>query len=482
MPHAMFLDAALPSAGEHGPDARPIPAFKLRTLVGMRWFATGGQAAVIGLVAFGLGYPVPLLALVTVVAAGVWANLYTVFSRAPGRPMTQAEIIGHLCFDTLQISAVLFLTGGIQNPFVVWLVMPAMLAASSLPRRWAGAVLGWVASCLTVLALVHYPLPWSSEDGFAMPGIYDFGVWLAMVLAVGFTAAYAHGVATEQAKLAGALAATQAAIAREERLSALDGLAAAAAHELGTPLGTIQVVAREMERELDGDLKEDAGLLISQTQRCQAILQRLSAAGQSGDAVHAVMSLDDLLREAAKPFLDGGATGDGPAVRIRMDPHAEGPMPDQLRRVPEAIYGVRNLIENAAKFARSEVRVEASWDARFLTVRVADDGPGFPPDVLARLGEPYPRERAAKGGAKPGGKAGLSSKPGLSPKAGLGLGFFIAKTLLERTGARLTYGNRKGGDAARGAFVEVVWPVANLARRPSSRGTTRPIETAPMPV
>ena len=461
MPHAMTLEAA--PSGEANP-GQPIPGFRLRTLVGMRWFATGGQAAVIGLVAFGLGYPVPLLALVTAVAAGVWANLYTVFARRPGQAMTQNEIIGHLGFDTLQISAVLFLTGGIQNPFVVWLVMPAMLAAASLPKRLAALVLGWVVLCLTVLALVHYPLPWSAPGGLAIPGIYDLGVWLAMVLAVGFTAAYAHGVATEQAKLAQALAATQAAISREERLSALDGLAAAAAHELGTPLGTIQVTAREMERELDGELREDAQLVVSQTQRCQAILQRLSAAGEAGDAVHAVMSLGDMLREAAKPFLDGGPGGDGPRVTIRMDPRAEGPMPARLRRVPEAIYGVRNLIENAAKFASAEVRVEASWDARFLSVRVSDDGPGFPGEVLARLGEPYPRERAQRGADK---------------KAGLGLGFFIAKTLLERTGARLTYGNQ--APQAGGAFVEVVWPVANLHKRPSSKGKTRPIETAPLP-
>lgn len=462
MPHTMLLDAAVPTG--HGPDDRPIPGFRPRTLIGLRWFATGGQLLVAMVVAFGLGFDLPLLPLVVTVALGVWANIYTVLTYKRGEPMTQTAIIGHLIFDTLQISAVLFLTGGIQNPFVVWLIMPAMLASSSLPRPRAGALLGLVIACLTVLALVHYPMPWSSVGGLDIPGIYDFGLWLAMVLAVGFTGAYAHGVATEQAKLAKALAATQAASARAERLTALDGLAAAAAHELGTPLGTIQITAREMERELDGELKDDAALLISQTQRCQAILQRLSANGQNGDAVHDVMSLDGLLREAAKPFLDGGPTGDGPAVRFIMDPSSQGAMPARLRRVPEAIYGLRNLVENAAKFAKTDVLVEASWCENFLTVQVGDDGPGFPAQILSRLGEPYPREHAKVGSGK---------------RAGLGLGFFIAKTLLERTGAVVEYGN--DDRAGRGAFVKVIWPVANLTKRPSSKTQTRPIETASVP-
>ena len=443
----------------------PLSGVRLRTLIGLRWFAVLGQLLVAVVVTFGFGFALPLGPLLAVIAAGVWVNTYAVLTRRPGRPMTDGAIMGHLAFDTLQISGVLFLTGGVQNPFVVWLVMPAMLAAASLSWRKAGVILALVGLCLTGLAIVHEPLPWR-EAGFDLPRIYNLGLWVAMMLAVGFTASYAHGVAVAQARLATALAATQAALAKEERLSALDGLAAAAAHELGTPLGTIQVTAREMERELDGDLKEDAALLISQTQRCQAILRRLSSQGEAGDAVHQLLSLDDLLRAAAEPFLDGGATGQGPEIAFRLDPDSEGAVPARLVRRQEVIYGLRNVIENAAKYARSRVLLEARWCERFLTVRVSDDGPGFASDVLRRLGEPYPRaEGLALREAKPDGKGGL------------GLGFFIAKTLLERSGAQLAYGNNEG--RGQGAYVEITWPIASLAPAPGPRAPARPMEALP---
>ena len=454
MTNTMMLDATAP---------RPLAAFRLRTAIGMRWFAVAGQLGVVIAVHFGFGFPLPLGPLLAVIAVGLSMNLYMVFRQPrPGAPLTERGILTHLGFDTLQISVILFLTGGIQNPFAVWLVMPAMLAASALPTRQAVGVVGLVLLSLTVLALVHYPLPWVTPEGFALPRIYNLGLWAAMVLAVAFTSAYAHGVAREQAKLAAALAATQTALAQEERLAALDGLAAAAAHELGTPLGTILVTAREMERELDGDLREDAQLLISQTQRCQRILRRLSSAGQAGDAVHNVLSLDALLREAAKPFLaqGDGSAQDVPRLSFDLDPRSDAPMPDRLQRRPEVIYGLRNLIENAMKYAAEMVAIEASWSERFLTIAVRDDGPGFPADVLGRLGEPYPRAEAVRQKER-------------MQKAGLGLGFFIAKTLLERTGATLEHGNAPGG----GAYVEVTWPLANLRIRPTSRGKTRPIET-----
>ena len=437
----------------------PLSGVRLRTLIGLRWFAVLGQLFVTVVVHFGLGFALPLGPLLAAIAAGAWVNAYALLTRRPGRPMTDQAIIIHLAFDTLQISSVLFLTGGIQNPFAVWLVMPAMLAAASLPRRKAAVILTLVGVCLTALAVVHEPLPWREPGGFDLPAYYDAGLWAAMMLAVGFTASYAQGVAVAQARLATALSATQEALAKEERLSALDGLAAAAAHELGTPLGTIQVTAREMERELDGDLKEDAALLISQTQRCQAILRRLSAQGDAGDAVHSVLTLDELLRAAAKPFAEGGPTGTGPQIAFRLDPASEGPVPARLLRRQEVIYGLRNVIENAAKYAREAVTIEAAWDERFVTVRVADDGPGFTAEVLRRLGEPYPRAETKT----------------RDDKGGLGLGFFIAKTLLERSGAQIAYGNAAGG----GAFVEIVWPLASLAPPPAPRPPARPMEAMP---
>ncbi|MEM9810515.1 MAG: ActS/PrrB/RegB family redox-sensitive histidine kinase [Pseudomonadota bacterium] len=409
------------------------------TLTSLRWFATAGQFVVLLAVKFGLGFEIPLAPVLVIIAAGIWVNLHATFAFNPARPLNQREVTFYLAFDTVQISSILFLTGGIQNPFALWLIMQSMLAASSLALRQAAIVIALVTTCITILAFFHYPMPWREAEGLNLPDIYKLGLWSALMLGVGFTSAYAWRVAREQIRLNQALTATQLALSREERLSALDGLAAAAAHELGTPLATIQVTAREMERELpDGALKEDASLLISQTQRCQKILRRLSESGADGDAVHNVMSLDALLKEAARPF---AATGNK-AITFRFDPES-GALPERLRRRPEIIYGLRNLIENAVKYCEDAVEVTARWDEERLEVGIADDGPGIPHETLMRLGEPYPRVN-----------------PKSDDKGGLGLGFFIAKTLLERTGAKMTYGNRPG---RKGAWVALTWPLAKLS-------------------
>ncbi len=420
---------------------------RVRTLVHLRWFAIAGQLIVTFGVRLGLGYELPIGPILAVVAVAMWANVYTLFKSNLTRPLRPYELVRHLCFDTLQIATILCLTGGIQNPFSVWLVLPAMLAAASLPPRKALMVVAVVVSAITAISLFHQPLPWQEAEGYDRPAIYDLGTWLALMLCVGFTALYAYQVAAEQSKLSTALQTTQKVLAREERLTALGGLAAAAAHELGTPLGTIQVTAREMERELpEGPLKEDAQLLISQTQRCQSILRRLSNSGDNPDAQHSVMSLDDIMREAAKPFLEQGT----PRVEFVFDPDSEGPTPDHLQRMPEVIYSLRTLIENGVKYAATTVRLSAKWDERSVAIMVEDDGEGFPAEVLSRLGEPFPRSEMMKKSSR---------------KPGLGLGFFIAKTLLQRTGATISFGN---GRRLSGAWVELSWPVANLRATPIS--------------
>ncbi|MEM7740995.1 MAG: ActS/PrrB/RegB family redox-sensitive histidine kinase [Pseudomonadota bacterium] len=420
----------------------PPTVLRQGTLTSLRWFAAAGQLGVLIAVKFGFGFEIPLGPVLIVIAAGVWLNLYATFAFSPARPLRPNEVVFNLLVDTLQISAILFLTGGIQNPFALWLIMQAMLAASSVSLKRASLVIGFVIVCITVLTFLHYPLPWRTADGFNLPEVYKVGLWSALMLGVGFTSAYSYRVAIERTKLNRALTATQLALSREERLSALDGLAAAAAHELGTPLGTIQVTAREMERELpDGALKEDASLLISQTQRCQAILRRLSQAGVAGDAVHNVISLDTMLREAARPFMEPGDKH----IEFRFDPES-GAVPERLSRQPEIIYGLRNLIENAAKYAAETVDVGASWSDSSVEVVIADDGPGIPAETLLRLGEPYPRSSARAGDGK----------------GGLGLGFFIAKTLLERTGAKVTFGNQQSKP---GAWVAISWPLAKLREK-----------------
>ena len=431
------MDAPIPQIAVNPPGQRVI---RVRTLTRLRWFAIVGQLVVSLGVRLGLGYELPIGWILLTVAAATWVNIYTTVTQPPARALKPNELTRFLVFDTAQIAVILYLTGGIQNPFAVWLMLPAMLAAAALDLRRTLIVGGAIGLALTVIAIFHQPLPWREDAQPDLPIIYELGLWVSLICGVGFITAYAHQVTMEQSKLVSALDATQKVLAREERLTALGGLAAVAAHELGTPLATIQVTAREMERDLpEGPLKEDAQLLISQTQRCQSILQRLSATGESGDARHSVLSIDDIMREAAKPFLQE----ERHTIEFAFDPLSQSAPPDRLRRQPEVIYGLRTLVENAVKYAETKTRLTARWDDRLVSVLIEDDGPGFTSDVLTRLGEPYPR----------------ADTPKRTGKQGLGLGFFIAKTLLERTGANIRFGN--GADLS-GAYVEVTWPLANL--------------------
>ncbi|MEM9234142.1 MAG: ActS/PrrB/RegB family redox-sensitive histidine kinase [Pseudomonadota bacterium] len=416
---------------------RPQSLIRVRTLTRLRWFAIIGQSVVTLFVWLGLGYELPLGPLSAVIALALLANLWIIRTQPQTKVLSPNELVAHLAFDSLQIGVVLALTGGIHNPFSVWLILPPMLGAFALEVRRASIVFGVVTLVLSANAVFHLPPP----GGFALPKVYTIGAWAALMLGVTFTAAYARQVALAHSKLSTALEATQAVLSREEKLTAVGGLAAAAAHELGTPLATIQVTAREMEQDLpDGPLKEDAKLLISQTQRCQRILTRLAHVGTAEDIRHAELTLEEMLREAAKPFLDQP----GPEVQFVFDPESDLAPPEHLQRLPAVIYGLRTLIENAVKFADKTLRVNAKWDSEQLIVLIEDDGPGFPADILSRLGEPFARQ--------------LSMKP-QTGRHGLGLGFFIAKTLLERSGATLSFGN---GRRLPGAWVEICWPIANL--------------------
>jgi two-component system, sensor histidine kinase RegB len=418
---------------------------RLRTLINLRWLAIAGQTAAVLFVEYGLRFETPLGALLAVITAGAWLNFYLMIAMPGQRLVREWEAAAQLGFDVLQLAVLLALTGGIENPFLLLFIAPVAVAASVLrPATTAGlAALAYV--CVGALALWHAPLPWFVGQAFQQPPLYQAGLAAAVLIGLGFTSVYAWRVSAEEERLNIALAAVQAVLAREQRLAALGGLAAAAAHELGTPLATIHLIAKEMLRGMPADhpLAEDAALLVSQSERCRGILKQLSARPDSGDMVHDQMPLQALLEEVAEPH-----QGLGAEIMIRVaaaGAHA-GAAPN-LRRMPEIIHGLRNLVENAVGFADKRVEIVAVWSPVEVEVTVSDDGPGFPSGVLARLGEPYVSERGA------GHKAG-----------GLGLGFFIAKTLLERSGARFDVHNKT--IPAQGAVIRATWARSMIEAAP----------------
>lgn len=426
---------------------------RIRTLTTLRWLAVAGQMSAILVVHFAFGFPVALGLCLGAIAASAWLNIFAALRFSPQRFLSDGEATAYIAFDILQLCVLLFLTGGLQNPFAVLILAPVTIAASVLPLRQTIVIAALAIAGVGVLGVAHLPLPWRAGETLVFPPLINAGAWVALSFGVAFFAAYAHRIAQESAQMRSALAASQLVLAREERLAALGGLAAAAAHELGTPLATIQLTAKEMANELKGEglLGEDARLLVEQAQRCRDILGRLSKGGAEADAMMDRIGLDLLLKEAAAPFLDARA---GPAVIFEMKGLA-GEEPPVLRRRPEIIYGLRNIIENAVAYGRSKVLVTGDWSDADIEIEVHDDGRGFSPDILGRLGEPYLGKRS-RGAARAGGER----------SGGLGLGFFIAKTLLERTGADIVFDNHpwpEGGEA--GAWVAVRWPRAAVEAR-----------------
>ncbi|WP_349358911.1 ActS/PrrB/RegB family redox-sensitive histidine kinase [Stappia sp.] len=441
----------------------PHRRLKLDTLVRLRWLAVAGQTATLLVVHFGLGYALPLLPCLGLVAASIWLNILLKVRIPQTHRLSERSATLQLAYDLAQVGGLLFLTGGLGNPFAFLLLAPVMVSATGLSARKT-VLLGLLAGVIaTVLAAVHLPLPWPGETSFDLPRIYLVGVWVALVCSLAFMGAYAFRVAEEARQLSDALAASELVLAREQHLHALDGLAAAAAHELGTPLATVYLTAKELVRDFETEpgaapaaLRDDLALILSQAERCRDILSKLSSLSDDRDAHFRGEPLSHLIEDVVAPARAFG-------IDITVDIQGEGGEPIGMRN-PAIHYGLGNILENAVDFAQSAVSVTARWTDKTVTIEIADDGHGFASDVILRLGEPYVTARPGRDG-RPGSSGGQTQgqKPGQGQGqtqgrggGGLGLGFFIAKTLLERTGADLRLRNRT--PPARGAVVRVAWP------------------------
>ena len=410
---------------------------RVETLVRLRWLAVAGQTAAVFTCAFGLGFPLPLGLCLTVIAASAWLNLGLRWFYPQTQRLDDAKATWLLGYDLLQLSALLFLTGGLENPFAMLFLAPVMISAGSLSPRRTLLLASVTILAATLLAFWHFPLPWFEGKILDLPFLYSAGVWASLIVATSFIGVYAWRVAEEARQLSDALAATELVLAREQHLSQLDGLAAAAAHELGTPLATITLVVKELAKVLpkEGALGEDIALLGQEVARCRTILGKLKSLDTGAEGPFDEMSLSHLIEDVVGPQADV-------PVNVRVTRNGVGAEP-ACRRNPGLIYGLSNLVENALDFARSELAIDLSWTGDRVSVVIEDDGPGFAPDVLAKLGEPYITTRGQQRRAK--------SEEG----AGLGLGLFIAKTLLERSGAAVTTANRPL--PATGARISVVW-------------------------
>ena len=416
---------------------------RLRTLVMLRWLAIAGQTAMILLIAFAFHYPIRLWLTLSIIMASVWLNIILTVGRRFVQRMKGWEAALQLSFDALQLAMLLGVTGGLNNPFCLMLVAPATVAAANLPTRHALIVVVVAMAASVSLAFWHLDLPWKPGEMFVLPEVYRLGFLAAILLGIVFTAGYAWQAALESSRMEHALAATQAVLEREQRLSALGGLAAAAAHELGTPLGTIQVVAKEMLHSLkhSDPMYEDAELLVSQSQRCRDILKALSQKPETRDSVYDQMPVPAFLESIVGPYRKDRKEIVIEVLQDGVPVDASGMM---IFRRPEWLHAWAAFVENAVDFARTEVVVRFEVSKAYVALNIEDNGAGFSADILSRLGDPYISSRTFGDDApKAEGRS----------YSGMGLGFFIAKTLCEHTGARVTFGNRETG----GAYVRALW-------------------------
>jgi two-component system, sensor histidine kinase RegB len=408
---------------------------RLHTVSLIRWVAVIGQLFTILFVHFSLNIALPLAALLPAVALTALVNMALGHGLKASTRLPERSAAALFAFDILQLCYLLALTGGVQNPFAPLLLVPIALAAVTLEIRSTVGVTALALICVAVLALGAGPLPWR-DGGLSLPALYRVSGWAGLSLAIMLIAVFAWSVAEEARQRSEALTATQLALAREQQLSALGGQAAAVAHLLGTPLATINVIAKELVRELPNGnpLVDEASELLTQAQRCRDLLTGLGK--QTDDGGHETFTrapftslLEHIVAEYSRPSVD---------VRVQLALTDATPEPE-VALTPELRHSLANLIDNAIQFATGRVAVTLQPTRAGLNLAIEDDGPGFPDEVLDWLGEPFLSTRREEGG--------------------LGLGIFIANTLLARTGAKVHFDNTNEG-----ARVTIKWPAQHMAR------------------
>jgi len=408
-----------------------------KTLVNLRWIAIFGQLIAINLVFFILNFEFPIFYGYLIILVGLVTNLFLQF-RIKSIQLKDLYASIFLIYDLIQLSLLLYLTGGISNPFSILLIVPTIVSSTFLSTGTT-IILGiFTLFFLFILTFFHYPLPGIHENSFTFPTYYLVGFFTAIIIGLIFLSYFGIRFARETKKRSEALNKLQEIISKEYELESLGGQAAAAAHSLGTPLATISVVATELKKEI-GDNKnysKDIDLLISQTKRCSEILKKISKKQIIEDQFISSVKLEDLLEEILNTFKE--TSSKTISLICENDKNKIS-----TKRSAEIIYGLRNFIGNAVKFSKSKVNVILKSDKKNIEISINDDGPGFPEDIKSIIGEPYIKSKSEK----------------INLNSGLGLGTFLGKTLLERQLANLSFSQDK---ELGGAAVTISWKVINI--------------------
>ena len=407
-----------------------------KTLIILRWIAITGQLFAINIVYFYLNLTFPILIAHVIITIGLITNLVLQF-KVKSILLKDFYASIFLIYDLIQLSLLLYLTGGISNPFSILMIIPAIISSTFLSMGTT-IVLGFLTiTFLFLLTVFHHPLPGIHDGNVIFPKLYLIGYFIAIIIGLIFLSYFGVRFAGESKRRSDAVNKLQQVIAKEYELESLGGQAAAAAHSLGTPLATISVVSKELKKELKNnkEVSKDIDLLISQTKRCGEILKQISKKQIAEDVFLSKTSLESLLSEIIDSFQETSSK------KIELVVFEDNNKVN-FKRSPELIYGLRNFIGNAVKFSKSKVEIVIQSDKQKIFVYVVDDGPGFPDDIIKILGEPYIKSKSLE----------------VKSNSGLGLGTFLGKTLLERQGAQLNFQNHVNG----GASVTISWNAIDI--------------------
>ncbi|MGB0162102.1 MAG: ActS/PrrB/RegB family redox-sensitive histidine kinase [Candidatus Puniceispirillaceae bacterium] len=400
-----------------------------KAVVLIRWLALSGQSVALICVFFFLNFEPPFLSAFGIILVGVAVNVWQAWRT---RHLTQAsaiELLLALLFDVIQLAGLLYLTGGLSNPFSILLLAPIVVSAALLDFKSTAFLVILVGVCASLLSRLHLPLPLLA-DRFDLPSLYLIGLLVALMVSALFISFYVWWLADRSRRTSASLAATQLVLEREQQIANLGALAAAAAHKLGSPLNTITLISHELQNRLDQhprseDLQADISLLINEAERCRVILSELDR------DVNTDRFADDVtmpISQVLHTMLDAKfteLTGLLDLTTGSLDDSAE-PLSKPL---PDLKYTLEILLDNAHDYAATAIRLDIGWTATDIDINLSDDGPGFGPNILARLGQPWNSSRDGRGGHR-------------------GLGLFLAVTLVNSLGGEIDIYNEEVGGAA----------------------------------
>ncbi len=407
------------------------------TYVNLRWIGVIGQFITINIVTFLFKFEFNFLLANIIVLAGAISNIF-LFYYFKKNQLQEKISLTFLTLDILQLSFLLYLTGGIINPFSIFLIIPSIFASSSLSIRTNILLIILTISSIILLTFYHQELP-SPLNEYIFSNYYYYSVPLALIIALLFLSFFALTFGNESKVRKDALDKIQEVISKEHELVSLGGQAAAAAHSLGTPLSTIKIISQDLYNNFKNnrDLKKDIELLVSQVDRCNEILKKLSLNPVvEDDFIDKNVSLYDYIKEIVNSFKE--ISDKNFIINIEQDYNSF-----EISKSIEIVYGIRNFIGNANKFSQKNIFISITSDSENSTISIEDDGSGFPKDILTKIGEPYIKSIQSKN----------------KSRAGLGLGIFIGKTLLEKNKAKLLIRN---SETRGGGEIKIEWSNEDL--------------------